>query len=317
MCLVLFFADKYSAQRNQDTIRICSFNIQFLGHFKERDNLTLSKLMKPFDVVVVQEMVAPPVSGIFPSNGQKFEADLESRTFVEAMEKQGFNYWLSTEDTGPTKNHVNSSASEWWITFYRANKVLPDRSRFYGFIDSSLTFNPNFERVPYAMPFMSIDGSSTFTLVSLHLKPGDSPSDRKRRQVELGYLFNWIKNQDGDNLDYIALGDCNIYQDQEFIAFKKDSIFSLNQACLNTNTKVYEDKLKGKPYDHVFFTPSSSEEILLNSFQVVDIMELIKADFKQRGEVFPYLPYNHDLFRTKFSDHLPVSFDYILGNDTD
>ena len=86
---------------------------------------------------------------------------------------------------------------------------------------------------------------------------------------------------------------------------------------MNTNTKVYEDKLKGKPYDHVFFTPSSSEEILLNSFQVVDIMELIKADFKQRGEVFPYLPYNHDLFRTKFSDHLPVSFDYILGNDTD
>ena len=60
----------------RDTISICSFNIQFLGHFKARDNNTLSKILKPYDIVVIQEMVAPPVSGTFPSNGQKYKSDV-------------------------------------------------------------------------------------------------------------------------------------------------------------------------------------------------------------------------------------------------
>lgn len=50
----------------QDTLSICSFNIQFLGNFKNKDNVTLSKILKPFDIVVIQELVAPPFPGKFP-----------------------------------------------------------------------------------------------------------------------------------------------------------------------------------------------------------------------------------------------------------
>ena len=138
-----------------DTISICSFNIQFLGHFKARDNNTLSKILKPYDIVVIQEMVAPPVSGTFPSNGQKYKSDVESKAFVSAMQEQGFSYWLSTEDTGPTRNHVNSSASEWWITFYREAVVVPDSTRYFGFLDTALAGSLLFERVPFCLPFKS------------------------------------------------------------------------------------------------------------------------------------------------------------------
>jgi len=298
-----------------DTINICSFNIQFLGHFKARDNSTLSKILKPYDIVVIQEMVAPPVSGTFPSNGQKYKSDLESKAFVDAMQKQGFSYWLSTEDTGPTKNHVNSSASEWWITFYREAIVVPDSSRYYGFLDTALAGSLLYERVPFCLPFKSIDGKSTFSLISLHLKPGNGVADRTRRAEELKTLFEWGTKQKEKNKDFIYLGDCNIYKEGEFIEYEKQGIYSLNKQCSSTNTKLYEDAKKGKPYDHVFYTNSSEDEVINKSFKVVDLMQEIRVLYK--GESFPYAPYEHNLFRTKFSDHVPIAFQYILGKDTD
>ena len=313
--LLVFVTGVNSAQVNIDTINICSFNIQFLGHFKARDNQTLSELLKPYDIVVIQEMVAPPISGVFPSNKQKYKADVESKAFADAMQEQGFSYWMSTEDTGPTKNHVNSSASEWWITFYRNDVIVPDSSRFFGFIDTTLAGSSKFERVPFCMPFKSIDGKSTFSLISLHLKPGNGLDARARRASELKTLFEWGPLQTGINKDFIYLGDCNIYKKEEFVKYESVGIFSLNNKCFSTNTKLYEDPKKGKPYDHVFYTKSTKGEIIVKSFKVVDLMAKIKE--LNDENVFPYEPYEHNLFRTKFSDHVPVSFSYILGKDND
>jgi len=303
------------AQTQIDTIEICSFNIQFLGHFKSRDNYSLAKILSPYDIVVLQEMVAPPINGIFPSDSTKFKADKESADFVIEMEKQGFSYWLSSEDTGPTKNHTNSSASEWWITFYRSEIIIPDSARYYGFLDTTLLASSLFERVPFCMPFKSISGSSTFSLISLHLKPGNSVANRVRRSDELNSLFAWVRKQKENNKDFILLGDCNIYKKEEFIGFESDSIYSLNRNCVSSNTKLYEDPKKGKPYDHVFYNENSKEEIIVSSFKVVDLMKSLKDIAPER--VFPYEIYEHNSFRTRFSDHLPVSFSYVLGIDID
>jgi outer membrane protein OmpA-like peptidoglycan-associated protein len=299
----------------KDTIKICSFNIKFLGHYKNRENQILSEILKPYDVVVVQEMVSPPVSGIFPSNKQSYQADIESKDFVDAMQKQGFSYWLSTEDTGPTKNHVKTTASEWWITFYRNNKIIPDSSRFYGFLDNTLAGNTKFERVPFCMPFKSLDNRSTFSLISLHLKPGNGKPARKRRSNEIKTVFDWVGSQPELNKDFIVLGDCNIYKKEEFEKYESEGVFSLNKNCKSTNTKKYEDEEKGKPYDHVFYNTFSENEIIKSSFDVVDIMAIIKQ--LNTHEIFPYEPYDHDIFSTRFSDHTPVSFNYVLGVDND
>lgn len=82
-----------------ESVTICSFNIQFLGSSTHRDNAALAGLVKDYDVVVVQELVAPPYPGSFP-DGSPFEPDPQAAAFFDAMKANGADYWLSEEDTG-------------------------------------------------------------------------------------------------------------------------------------------------------------------------------------------------------------------------
>lgn len=298
----------------QDTLSICSFNIQFLGHFQNRENAVLAEIVKDHDIVVVQEMVASPVEGIYP-DGTPYKQDNESAAFISEMQNRGFSYWMSQEDTGPTKNHTPTTASEWWIVFYKKSAVIPDTNRCYGFVSTPLVKNSIFERVPYAFPFKTIKGKSNFTLISVHLKPGDSSEEYAVRQGELKTLFSWMSTPMESNRDFYVLGDCNIYKAEEFTGYKEKGIYSMNEACLSTNSKLYEDASKGKPYDHVFYSTFSKEDFILNSFEVIDLKEEIIK--KTSPGQFVLDPYIHDDFRTKFSDHLPVSFKIVTGKDTD
>jgi hypothetical protein len=58
-----------------DTLTICSFNIQFLGHFKKKDDNALAEILKDSDIVVVQELVTPPIAGTYPDIPGKPESD--------------------------------------------------------------------------------------------------------------------------------------------------------------------------------------------------------------------------------------------------
>ena len=296
----------------QEELKICSFNIQFLGHFKNKENKTLAKFLNPYDIVVIQEMVAPPLNGKY-SDKSWYKKDIESASFVNEMRLNGFSYWLSTEDTGPKKNHTASTASEWWVVFYKKNKIKADSSRFYGFISFPLSANTNYERVPFAFPFQSVNEKTTFTLIPVHLKPGSRKEDQLRRQEELNNIFNWTTSQKEKNKDFFVLGDCNIYKLEEFIPFEKEGFFSLNKGCLPTNTKLYESLKKGKPYDHIFYNNFSKEDIKKNSFKVIDIRkELLKMNSSN-----VVMPYDHKSFRTRYSDHLPISFELLVNKDSD
>ncbi len=313
--LVFFiFVTTFFQGFSQDTLKICSFNIQFLGHFQTRENAVLADVVKNNDIVVVQEMVAAPVDGFYP-DGTPYKADKESGAFVTEMTKRGFSYWMSTEDTGPTKNHTPTTASEWWIVFYKKEKVLPDTVRCHGFVSQPLVANATFDRVPYAFPFKAVHGKSNFTLVSVHLHPDDGKADVVERKAELDYLMSWMTSLKESNKDVYVLGDCNIYDQKEFVDYKTKHITSLNEACVSTNSLKYGNAAKGEPYDHVFYTSYSNEDLIKNSFNVIDlkaeILKLVPAGTYQLD------PYVHDDFRTKFSDHLPVSFKLLTGKDTD
>lgn len=299
---------------SQDTLKICSFNIQFLGHFQTRENAVLADVVKNNDIVVVQEMVAAPVDGFYP-DGTPFKADKESGAFVAEMTKRGFSYWMSTEDTGPTKNHTPTTASEWWIVFYKNSKVLPDTNRCYGFVAQPLVANTPYDRVPYAFPFKTVHGKSNFTLVSVHLHPDDGKTDVIARKAELDALVSWMTTVKESNKDFFVLGDCNIYDQKEFVDYKTKNITSLNEACVSTNSLQYGDVAKGEPYDHVFYSSFSTEDLVKNSFKVVDLKaEILKLVAAGTYQLEPYV---HDDFRTKFSDHLPVTFQLVTGKDTD
>ena len=93
-------------------LTVCSFNIQFLGNSRERDDRALAGVVAPYDIVVVQELVSPPFPGQFP-DGTSLKPDAESAEFFAEMNSLGFSYVTSEEDTGTGDNiHRNGSSTE-------------------------------------------------------------------------------------------------------------------------------------------------------------------------------------------------------------
>ena len=283
-------------------INICSFNIQFLGNSKKRDNAALAKLVSGFDIVVVQELVAPPVPGTFPDR-TPYKLDAEAKAFFDAMQNLGFAYVLSEEDTGSGKKlHVNGSSTEWWITFYKPNKVQVAPDLPGGYLAENHLKHPDYKRVPYAFPFRSADGSCDFVLISVHLPPDSGPQVRAKRKHELKTIASWIDAHDECEKDFIILGDMNIEDAKELTDDTPAGFLSLNDECRSTNTQGT------KPYDHVMYRPAFTSEIdPQTDMQVIDLVEAMKQHWN-KPEPYPGTPYNHDKFRAIYSDHHPVWF---------
>jgi hypothetical protein len=279
------------------TLSICSFNIQFLGHFKDRDNVALAAILAGYDIVVIQELVAPPYPLSF-QDGTPATADDEARAFFEEMNSNGFKYWLSEEDTGPgAENHKNTTGTEWWVAFYKPGAVARADDLPHGFLAEDRSANPAYDRVPYAFAFRSADQDVDFVLVSVHLAPGSSA----RRSAELGGIARWIDLEDRSEHDFIVLGDMNIQDCTELASITPDGFVSLNANCEATNTTATP-----KPYDHVLYQPEFSPEVQAE-LTIVDLVAAMRP-FWTSDAPYPGDPYNHNAFRVVYSDHRPIVF---------
>jgi endonuclease/exonuclease/phosphatase family metal-dependent hydrolase len=298
-------------------IYICSFNIQFLGNSKKRDNDALADLLKNFDIVIVQELLAPPFDGVFP-NGEKFKPSKVAEVFVKAMVNQGFKFVLSEEDTGPgNKIHLNSSATEWWIAFYKDEKVRLAMDLPHGFLAEDRSNNIDFDRVPYAFPFRSLLDSTDFVLISVHLAP--NVSGKQRRKHELDAIKSWINLNDEKEKDFIILGDMNIENKKELDGATPVGFISLNESCKRTNTLINKQAdLGARPYDHIMYRPLYTSNEIDEKFDMVvlNLISLMRPYWVSKSK-YPGDPYNHDLFRQYYSDHHPVLFRLKLSKDDD
>jgi hypothetical protein len=265
---------------------------------------------------VVQELIAPPYAGTYP-NGDPFKPDKEAAAFFSAMGARGFHYKLSAEDTGPgEKNHLNSTATEWFVAFYKPDRVriapdLPTR-----FIAVDLTHNPDYERVPQAFGFRTPHGHLDFVLISVHLKPNADTASRARRKHELAAIAAWVKAHDAAEKDFIILGDMNLENMTELRSATPKGFVSLNDRCMATNTNPKSPK----PYDHVMYRPEfTSEEIDEQfGFRVVNLVEAVRPFWDPHNGPFPGgPPYQHDRFRQRYSDHDPVVFRLVASADDD
>ncbi len=287
-----------------DQISICSFNIQFLGNSRSRDDAALARVVAPFDVVVVQELVSPPFAGRFP-NGESFKPDAESAEFFDEMTRHGFAFVLSEEDTGTgDRIHRNGSSTEWWVVFYRPERVVPADDLPHGFLARDRSNHDHFERVPYAFAFRTPDGRMDFVLISVHLMPGGGRRERARRAEELSAIAAWIDSHDQTEHDFIILGDMNIEDAAELSIVTPAGFLSLNDECRATNTNVNGPK----PYDHVMFNTTHTQEIdTAFDMQVIDLIAELRDDWRGNSP-FPGQPYDHNEFRKYYSDHHPVVF---------
>lgn len=292
-----------------ETLSVASFNIQFLGSFKKRDDVALAKIVAPFDMVVVQELVAPPVAGTYP-DGSSYKADIEAKEFADAMAAEGFSFVLSPEDTGTgDRIHTGGTGTEWFITFYKPDRIIPDTTLPTGYLADDRSNHPDYERVPYATGFKTPSGPD-FVLISVHLMPGSG--EEERRAHELASIANWVGQQTGPEKDFIILGDMNIEDCEELAKITPVGFVSLNDTCLPTNTNLNGPK----PYDHILYRPTNSAEVL-PQFSVINLIEAAKPFWDRSLGEFPGDPYDHNTFRQYYSDHHPVVFELILDQGDD
>lgn len=303
------------------SLALSSFNIQFLGLFTARDHLALATILRDFDIVVVQELVAPPFAANFP-DGSPFKPDQEAAEFFNAMTALGFAYRLSVEDTGTgSVNHTNSSATEWWVVFYKAGRVEIADDLPTEFLADDRTDHEHYERVPHAFAFRTVDDRLDFVLLSVHLKPGSGAAAKARRQEELTAIAEWVDDHDVKEKDFIILGDMNIEDCDELQSATPPEFSSLNEKCVATNTNVNGPK----PYDHVMYRPAFTKEIdKAFDFRVFNLIEAMRpfwnsTDPYPGGSVNPIgLPaYDHNKFRVFYSDHHPVVFKMTVSETDD
>ncbi|MBI4924124.1 MAG: endonuclease/exonuclease/phosphatase family protein [Devosia nanyangense] len=285
-------------------LKVVSFNIQFLGQSESRRNADLADMLSRFDLVFVQELLAPPYAGHFP-NGSSFVPDPDATAFFDAMQTEGFEYVLSEEDTGPGPTiHLNSSATEWFVAFYKPHRVSPAEALPHGFLARDRSDNRHFDRVPYAFAFEV--GNADLVFISVHLRPDAGPDNRARRIEELDAIVSWVGEQDGAERDFIILGDMNFQNCAEVEANLPDGMATLNSRCQATNVKPDA----GKPFDQVFYwTEDSSNELRTQrGITVINLIDEMHRRWTGAASAFPGAPYNHDRFRVLYSDHNPVRF---------
>ena len=312
LCLALVFATPAAFAEPVRKVQVASFNIQFLGQFKKRKDAALADLLAPYDIVIVQELVAPPYAGLFP-DATSYAPDVEAARFFEAMRVRGFDYFLSEEDTGSgSQRHVNSSATEWFVVFYRREVARLALDLPGGFLGADRYDHPDFERVPYA--FGMRVGSEDLVFISVHLQPGGGTAERARRAQELAAIYGWIGSQPGPERDYVIVGDMNIEDCAELAGVMPAGFVSLNSGCLPTNTNPRGPK----PYDQVMFSTADTAAELGTKFVVVDLVAAMRSSWIATDGAYPGDPYIHDAFRQAYSDHNPVGFEIIVdGLDDD
>lgn len=282
-----------------DTLTVCSFNIKFLGNYRDKDNVALAALLKNYDLVVVQELIAPPEAT--PADTTRSRA----RKFFDAMAAQGYSHVLSDSDTGPRTLGTNTTQSEWFVTFFKPNKVSPANDLPHGFIGRPLSEHPAFKRVPYATGFRTRDGHFDFVLVSVHLEPEKVDV----RAGEFRAINAWLQEQyrTQPERDLIVLGDCNLQSKAELTADTPANFVSLNDDCVRTNVA----RGSAKPFDHVFFNPQHTTEIdRTYGFKVVDLVEAMRP-----GR--PLTTAEQNQFFSVYSDHHPVVFQFKIPSRDD
>lgn len=296
-----------------EELAVCSFNIQFLGNSAARDNGALADVVENCDIVAVQELVSPPYEATFP-DGTDVRPDPQAAEFFDEMKARDFEFWLSEEDTGTGNSiHRNGSSTEWWVTFYKPDRVSRAEDLPHGFLADDRSNHDDWERVPYAFSFRTPEGLD-FVLVSVHLKPGGGSSNRARRKHELAAISDWIAANDDVEKDIVILGDMNLYTEEEIAEATPPGFLSLNNEAMPTNTNLKSPR----PYDHVMYRDDSTSEVD-DEFDmlVVNLIETMRPKWDNSAGSYPGDPYHHNNFRKFYSDHHPVVFKFkdISGDD--
>jgi hypothetical protein len=309
--LILFAASVGAAAL--DTLTVCSFNINQLGYYAEKNVRALAHVLANYDVVVIQGIVAPPYDGTFP-NGDPYQPNGRVAEFFDEMtQRWGYSHVLSEEDTGKRLiNHSNEPWTEWFVVFYDPAKLEPAEGLPQTFLAEDVTANPVFDRVPHAFSLRHLATGFDFVLISVHLPEGSTEASGAKRAEELEAISAWIDGQTTRETEYIVLGSMNFADCSEILTCVPSECRFLNPTysgdCLATDASL----APSRPYDGVLFTQRVEVDYVFG-LRVIDLVAGLAAVWNPFGE--PIETSYGDLgFVRRISDHNPIVFKFQLAS---
>ncbi|MFH1303449.1 MAG: endonuclease/exonuclease/phosphatase family protein [Planctomycetota bacterium] len=226
-------ATEIDLPRNENTIRIASFNIQVFGQSKMQKPQVpqiLARIIQQFDVVAVQEIRAQDLTFM--------------DEFLSILNSGNHRYAYLI---GPRQGRTASK--EQYAYFYNTERIAAHEKWSYTVIDKY----DKLHRPPYVAHFQTLGSTSnnpfTFSLINIHTDPDET----KQELNVLDDVYRVVANDGSQEDDVILLGDLNV-DDQHLgeLGMVPDLIWTVSKVPTNTR--------KSKQYDNILFSRHRSQE---------------------------------------------------------
>ncbi|MFN7587238.1 MAG: endonuclease/exonuclease/phosphatase family protein [Planctomycetota bacterium] len=157
-----------------------------------------------------------------------------------------------------------------------------------------------FHRVPVTAVWKHKPSGCDFRLVTVHLKAGQKPDDKKKRRGEASALSGWLDTlarQANEDPDVVVLGDFNSTYGTE-----PEQIFE------QSGLRKYLDQTSASPTIMHFPEPIDQVVVSDGCVEVRRTSLQVASDFGGLGK---------DAWRQTYSDHYPVTIQLRCANDDD
>lgn len=312
-------------KKADNNLLLASWNIKEFGHTTQRlaeAYFYIAEILSSFDLIVIQEV----------------KSTLKDLYIVMSILGSDWSYIINDITEGTEGDHERSA--------YIFNKKRVEFAGLAGEITlwDDLTKNydiKQLKRTPYITGFKA--GWKTFSVICLHLHPGESNDDLNYRSIEVTLLLEAIKQKILNarlwNENIILAGDFNLYQGPD----KDDPTINL----IYTDGFKEVESLKGKDtnasqteaYDRLFLRSNEYFTLgknnlgmdnggVFNPFNYVyktDEEQIYKKYMKQQytGDQDLDDPmqlkkyYKHPWRKNQISDHFPIWAELIIDSSDD
>ena len=299
-------------KKEMDTnILIASWNIKELGHLNKRlpeTYMYMAEVISAFDIIAIQEI-----------KRSLFDLDLIMRIL-------GKHYkYVITDITDGAKGN-----KERFGCIYDTRRV--NHSGLSGELvvspeNSSSDILRQLKRTPAITGFES--GWKKFSIINVHLHPGNGTKDKKIRHQEVTYIINQLQEKIENKYlwceNLIILGDTNLYENNtNTLNLIKDAGFKECESLIGKPTTTSMNEI----YDRIFFNVNPYYKLKKNKngkdnggvFNIFDYV-LKNTDVKAYHDIMKGHKGNPDSLKTdadfdtyfhrfwkrnQLSDHLPI-----------
>ena len=309
-------------KKADDNLLIASWNIKEFGHTTQRlyeAYFYIAEILSRFDLVAIQEV----------------KSSLKDLHIILRLLGDEWSYIVNDITEGTDGNSERSA--------YIFNKKRVELAGLAGEIVlwDDLTKNSEvkqLKRTPYITGFKA--GWKTFSIINLHLHPGDEAEDIEYRRAEAELLLSALEQKLSSgqvwNENIILAGDFNLYdgsdKDDETIRLINEAGYKEVESLIGKDTNASQTEA----YDRLFitsneyFTLGKNEQGLenggvFNPFNYVYktgqeqvYKEYMKAHYtgnqnlEDPAKLAKY--FNHPWRKNQISDHFPIWFELIIDS---